>query len=476
MLPTYVSTIALVVSAIGLFTTKIKNPYTTVFDIGMVYLIVAVLAVVILFFYDGVIADTHIANAVDSMSKILELDPSGKIKHILRCQNDVTASDFKDKVKSIDMDNIKHIRTSGPGLFIYTSSILAVVSIILHVIKNIKDGKTAFRPVEGVILICGVLIGVIPILMFYGVVQRSPLIQKSDMAVSSLADLKSVISRELIELWNSDDSLRTSMDDQQDAGVLGDQYKADLADIVQQVNLLVPALDVLSDDMKTKLTDLFGSVSKTAQSVIDDLSAAAKDPCASGNFVAKAAGAAGRSVLPHLVSYATAVHTLSTSGTDSGRSDVDVLIQNFADSSQEIIQNLQRFEVMDHCNRRERVRMSLSKLQGSCELPETDQVSFFKRVAHNVNGLLLMICGAAILLIYVNKTSTSKLFWQPTSVMVTVSLMILFMYIMIDFLKSGKYKTIIDIDEPKYFYFMLLSGTKSPHARLHDMSAKPNDC
>lgn len=476
MLPTYVSTIVLVVSAIGLLTTKIKNQYATVFDIGMVYFLIAVIAVVIMFFYDGVIADTHIRNAVDAMTKILELDPSGKIRHILRCQNNVTSADFKAKVKSISKDNLKHIRTSGPGLFIYTSSALAVICIVLHVIKNIKDGKTAIRPVEVVILVCAALVGAIPILMFYGIVYRSPLIQKTEMAIASLSDLKSVISRELIEMWNSDEKLRASMDKQQDASVLSDQYKADLADIVQQVRILVPALDVLSDEKKVKVTSLFTSVSKSGQSVIDDLSRASKDPCKTGNFVAKAAGSAGRSVLPNLVSFAKAVHNLSTTGTDSGRSDVDVLIRNFTDSSQEIIQNLQRFEVMDHCNRRERVRQSLSKLQSSCEPPETDQASFWKRLAHNINGLLLMICGAAVLLIYINKTSVSKLFWQPTSVMVAIVLVVIFMIVLIDFLKSGKYKTIIDIDEPEYFYFMLLSGTMSPHGRVRDMSSKPNDC
>ncbi len=461
MLPIYLGPIMLGISASLLFALRLKYPYASIFDLSLIYFTVAILSVVWTFFYNGVVAPAQVTKAVSTVKTLIAIDPSGKLASLLNASNQelATASQYAKMVKDLSKESLSNIKKSGPGLFMYVSAGLAVAFLVLHVVKNIKEHKTPFRPVEALVLAIVSAVSVCPILIYYTIVNRDPSLQKSDMAKGSLDGLKSIINKHLITMWNSDEDLRSGMDTQTDASKQANRLTKDLQGVISELNVIVSSLDALSIDIKSKILGAANSLIAAANALTSELQNTANSPCGASNMfksnLSKSAGVSSPSALPHLLDFASGVQKLGQASIDSGRSDIDVLLENFVTSCQPVIADLHSFSASDHCNKRERVRSILTSLKGSCERTDQDRLSFLKRTTHNVNGVILLLISIALYVIYLNKTSSSMMFWQPGSVSAIILLTLMYGYLFSDFVNAGKIKSILDIDDPKYFLFLL---------------------
>ena len=458
MLPVYIGPVLLGATAIALFVVRLKYPYATMFDISLVFYTIAIVSIISLFFYYGVVVKSEVAKAVHAVQTIIDIDPSKTLATSIKSQKQtdgITGSQYNDIKKKLDNQSLSNIKKGGPGLFMYVSSGLAVAFLALHILKNIKEKKTPLRPVEAVIFCIVTLMSAVPILVYYLIINRDPFLQKSDMAKDSLDSLKYRINKQLITIWNSDTDLRDNMDVQSDASQLAQQHSSDISELISTLNIIIPSLNNLPSDNKSNISAACNDLIISANAVISDLQNTVKSPCNASTLLESSSNKS-KSTLPKLTTLASRVQALDALSRNTGRSDIDVMLENFITSCQPVISNLQKFASADHCNKRERVRAILTSLKGSCDMPEQESPSLWSRLLHNVNGVFLMVISISLFLLYINKTSRTRHYWESAAISAVSILLILFGYILSDFIASGKIKSVLDNDvDAKYFMYLL---------------------
>lgn len=475
MWPTYIGPIVLSVALGLLFVSKLKNPYSTMFDLSVVFFLVASWSAISTVFYSYVISDKQTAQVLTDVRSLLEVDPTSKAKEMLRCSNDISKADVEKKVREIRASNTKNLWEGSLGIFVYTAAGIAMASLVLHIIKNVKDDKIFFRPVEMAILLMVLLSAAIPLGLFFLVVNRYSTFSKSDLGIRVLTDIKQVLSKGIIGFWNSDESLRDGIDKSPDAGMLASDIKAQLHDQMQELKLMVPSLDVLQKEVKSEITAALDALSTSVKGIADSLEKASKLPCDRSIENQPDGLHPAAEVLPALPEMARQLQDLSVLALDTGRSDIDVLLQNNLTGFQPLLTDLNRFATNNHCNQRERIRQTLREIQDACKSDAVAKTSFFTSFVPNVNGLIIGLIGVVALSLYLQKSVSKKLFWHASSVSVTVILLLTFCFMAMDFARTGEYRTLVDVDDFNHFMYMLLSGSTSPHD-ISDIAPKSSRC
>ena len=143
MLSTVIGLVFVSVIAILLLIVKNKILDATFFDHSTVFLFVAITSIVCVFFYYGVIIDWTSKQALDAMRALMKLDFSNKMSEFLACCVNLSINEIKNQITELDKDNLKNSVSGSPGIFIYMTSGIAILSIILHLIKNFQKGRSA---------------------------------------------------------------------------------------------------------------------------------------------------------------------------------------------------------------------------------------------------------------------------------------------------------------------------------------------
>ena len=327
--------------------------------------------------------------ASTTISAFFDVDPTNKVKTLFRNSvADIKAADYSAQKDRIDGENRAVMLSSGAFVFAVMACGFGVLCLVYHMIferrKRLDISSTCEICVFWIQLVGSFAFAVVLNLML---VSKTMCLHNKDAVNSCLNGIKHGLSYNLIQIWNSHQDLRDNLRQVPDVSKTIDALTASIASVINDIQILGSSLSGITGDVKSSLQTLLNELSSSLGSLTGDLAIIRRTPCISGDANAS-------TNLRHLKSFAVVASQIGS--TQTGKADVDVLVQNLWKSCQPLLTGLKDLSMINLCDSYQTTRDILVKLEQYCKEDEPDP-SMGNRMSDNLNVLVTSFVGMAVL-------------------------------------------------------------------------------
>ena len=378
---------------------RFKSSAVTMLDCSLVMLTIGTYALTQLLSLYFKQSDLKQSLASSTISAFFDIDPTNKVKTMFRDSiSDMKAADFAAQKDQIDNRNKAVLLGSGAFIFAVMACGFGVLTLFYHMAFEKRKPSDISSTCE-VCVFCIQILGSLGFATFinFALVGRSMCLHNEEAVNSCLNGIKQGLSFNLIKLWNSNESLRNNLRQVPDVSKTVDTLSSSLASVANDTQILSSSLSGVASDVKSSLQKILSELSSLLESLKKDLVAVRQSPCDSG--VSSTSNPTNMQHLKGLAVIASRIANFET-----GKADVDVLVQNLWKSCQPLVTGLKDLSLVNLCDNYQTTRDILLKLEKYCAA-ETPDSSLVRRISDNLNifvttfiGIVALAFGGARLL------------------------------------------------------------------------------
>ena len=370
---------------------RFKSSAVTMFDCAIVLLTIGIYALTQLLYLYLKQSDLKQSLASSTISAFFEIDPTNKVKAMFRDSvSKVKAADYATQKDQIESKNRAVMLGSGAFVFAVMACGLGVLTLLYHMAFEKRKPSDISSTCE-VCVFCIQVLGSVGFAAFvnFALVGRSMCLHNEEAVNSCLNGIKQGLSFNLIKLWNSNESLRNNLRQVPDVSKTVDALSSSLAAIANSTQILSSSLSGVASDVKLSLQTILNDLSSSLESLKGDLVTIRQAPCDSG--VSSTSNPANMQHLKGLAVIASRIANFET-----GKADVNVLVQNLWKSCQPLVSGLKDLSLVNLCDNYQTTRDILLKLEQYCVVDEPGSI-INRRITDNLNMFVTTFIGTVVL-------------------------------------------------------------------------------